>query len=210
MKWLGVLLPIVVLGAFALLAPGSAMAIDYDCSDFSNQAQAQSYLLPGDPYNLDGDGDGIACESLPCPCSQSAPLPPPPPPPVEPVPVEPTEPDPVITYWKPFEQPAEVEPALIVIGTGTLGGTFRVGSLLDWNGWGSGRAVARGFVRLRRCLPDCVRGRIIKRPATVVLTKIRSTCSQRRYTDIEILVENGPELVIGPYGTDCIGALTRP
>lgn len=38
---------------------------DYDCSDFSSQSEAQSYLLPGDPYRLDGDGDGIACESLP-------------------------------------------------------------------------------------------------------------------------------------------------
>jgi hypothetical protein len=38
---------------------------DCDCSDFSSQAQAQQYLLPGDPYRLDGDGDGIACESLP-------------------------------------------------------------------------------------------------------------------------------------------------
>jgi endonuclease YncB( thermonuclease family) len=46
-----------------------ARAIDYDCSDFANQAEAQGQLLPGDPYGLDGDGDGIACESLPCPCS---------------------------------------------------------------------------------------------------------------------------------------------
>jgi hypothetical protein len=38
---------------------------DCDCSDFSSQSQAQQYLLPGDPYRLDGDGDGIACESLP-------------------------------------------------------------------------------------------------------------------------------------------------
>jgi endonuclease YncB( thermonuclease family) len=38
-------------------------------------------LLPGDPYNLDGDGDGVACETLPCPCSVAAaggePMPPP-------------------------------------------------------------------------------------------------------------------------------------
>lgn len=38
---------------------------DYDCGDFSSQSQAQGYLLPGDPYRLDGDGDGIACEELP-------------------------------------------------------------------------------------------------------------------------------------------------
>jgi hypothetical protein len=41
-----------------------ARAADYDCSDFSTQAEAQGYLLPGDPYRLDGDGDGVACESL--------------------------------------------------------------------------------------------------------------------------------------------------
>lgn len=49
--------------------PATAAAEDYDCSDFSNQAEAQEHLLPGDPYGLDGDNDGIACEDLPCPCS---------------------------------------------------------------------------------------------------------------------------------------------
>lgn len=49
----------------------SANSVDYDCSDFANQAEAEEYLLPGDPYNLDGDGDGIACEDLPCPCSST-------------------------------------------------------------------------------------------------------------------------------------------
>ena len=67
--------------AIAVLALASisanAEAADYDCSNFSNQAEAQGYLLPGDPYNLDGDGDGVACESLPCPCSTGpAPAPP--------------------------------------------------------------------------------------------------------------------------------------
>jgi Excalibur calcium-binding domain len=60
--------------------PPTAKALDYDCSDFSSQAQAQEHLLPGDPYNLDGDNDGIACEELPCPCSSSTPPPPAPPP----------------------------------------------------------------------------------------------------------------------------------
>jgi endonuclease YncB( thermonuclease family) len=56
--------------AMVLLAiPDSAASQDYDCADFSTQAEAQQYLLAGDPYRLDGDGDGIACESLPCPCS---------------------------------------------------------------------------------------------------------------------------------------------
>lgn len=69
MKTAAVLLPITIAFLIAFAAPASAQATDYDCSDFSNQAEAQEYLLPGDPYNLDGDNDGIACEDLPCPCS---------------------------------------------------------------------------------------------------------------------------------------------
>ena len=52
-------------------------AADKDCSDFANQAQAQSYFASngGSPSNnfdnLDADHDGVACESLPCPCSSS-------------------------------------------------------------------------------------------------------------------------------------------
>lgn len=41
---------------------------DYDCSDFTTQAEAQRILdsTPGeDPHQLDRDGDRIACESLP-------------------------------------------------------------------------------------------------------------------------------------------------
>jgi len=68
--------------AFAVLFSASpASARDYNCSDFSTQAQAQKYLLKGDPYGLDGDSNGIACESLPCPCSKARPggkTPPPP------------------------------------------------------------------------------------------------------------------------------------
>jgi hypothetical protein len=80
--------------ALALLAnglptPPTARAVDYDCADFATQAEAQEYLLPGDPYNLDGDGDGIACETLPCPCSLASPKPAPPPP----SPPPPTEPE---------------------------------------------------------------------------------------------------------------------
>ena len=55
-------------GAAELRASAS---VDYDCADFANQAEAEEYLLPGDPYNLDGDNDGIACEDLPCPCSST-------------------------------------------------------------------------------------------------------------------------------------------
>jgi hypothetical protein len=67
--------------------PARAAARDYDCADFENQAEAEEYLLPGDPYRLDADSDGIACEDLPCPCSYEAGgggagvVPPPPPPP---------------------------------------------------------------------------------------------------------------------------------
>ena len=43
---------------------------DYDCSDFSTQAQAQRFFEDkGGPekdyHNLDKDNDGVACESLP-------------------------------------------------------------------------------------------------------------------------------------------------
>jgi hypothetical protein len=74
-KWLGVFL---ILGAAlaACLAGASGAAAaqhrDYDCADFATQAEAEEYLLPGDPYNLDGDDDGIACEDNPCPCSYTA------------------------------------------------------------------------------------------------------------------------------------------
>ena len=57
--------------ALCLVAAPSASAArhrDYDCADFANQAEAEEYLLPGDPYNLDADNDGLACEDLPCPC----------------------------------------------------------------------------------------------------------------------------------------------
>jgi hypothetical protein len=47
------------------LMPTNAVALDYDCEDFASQEEAQEYLLPGDPYNLDGDDDGVACEDLP-------------------------------------------------------------------------------------------------------------------------------------------------
>jgi len=75
----------VLFGAFlasAALPASAAAATDYDCADFANQAEAEEYLLPGDPYNLDGDDDGIACEDLPCPCSYTpggGEAPPPPP-----------------------------------------------------------------------------------------------------------------------------------
>lgn len=57
--------------AVAAQSPAPATARDYDCADFANQAEAEEYLLPGDPYRLDADDDGVACEDLPCPCSYS-------------------------------------------------------------------------------------------------------------------------------------------
>lgn len=73
------------LPALLVLMPSSAAAFDYDCADFATQEEAQEYLLPGDPYGLDGDGDGIACEDLPS-GGGSAPVgsPPPPEPPLPP------------------------------------------------------------------------------------------------------------------------------
>jgi len=43
---------------------------DYDCSDFSTQAEAQEFFeSQGGPrtdyHGLDRDGDGVACETLP-------------------------------------------------------------------------------------------------------------------------------------------------
>jgi hypothetical protein len=61
-------------GPGAELRATRAAMRDANCSDFSNQAQAQSYYIAhggprSDPEGLDADHDGIACESLPCPCS---------------------------------------------------------------------------------------------------------------------------------------------
>lgn len=54
--------------AAVLAAPVVASARDYDCGDFSTQAEAQRVYEdagPGDPYRLDRDHDGVACETLP-------------------------------------------------------------------------------------------------------------------------------------------------
>lgn len=54
-----------VLTAALTVGAGTAAAVDYDCADFATQGEAQEYLEPGDPHNLDGDNDGVACEDLP-------------------------------------------------------------------------------------------------------------------------------------------------
>jgi hypothetical protein len=61
-------LPRLVLPLFVTLA-GQAVAqgADRDCSDFTNQREAQSFFDaagPGDPHRLDADDDGVACEPL--------------------------------------------------------------------------------------------------------------------------------------------------
>ena len=77
--WVGVSASLVLLGLVAvtltLSVASSADEPDRDCSDFANQAEAQSFFEAhgGSATNnfdyLDGDGDGVACEDLPCPCA---------------------------------------------------------------------------------------------------------------------------------------------
>lgn len=58
----------IVVVAVVLTMPVVASARDYDCGDFSTQAEAQQVYEeagPGDPYRLDRDHDGVACETLP-------------------------------------------------------------------------------------------------------------------------------------------------
>lgn len=58
------ILSIVTFIALAVFAQSAAGGADKDCTDFDTQQEAQQWLLPGDPHNLDDDGDGIACELL--------------------------------------------------------------------------------------------------------------------------------------------------
>lgn len=67
------LLPFVIAVGVLICLPAPAAAThgaDVDCSDFANQAAAQTHLAAhaADPDRLDGDADGRACDSLPCPC----------------------------------------------------------------------------------------------------------------------------------------------
>lgn len=99
-------MPIAALAAIVLAAgPTPARALDYDCADFANQAEAEAYLLPGDPYRLDADHDGIACEDLPCPCASGAPSVPAPP--SIPAPAPPSIPAPTPTPAPPVEEEPE-------------------------------------------------------------------------------------------------------
>lgn len=111
-------------------------------------------------------------------------------------------------YFEQYVEPeVEVEPVGIVIGTGTFGGTFRVSGLTEWRGWGSLWATAEGEVELRNCLPTCIQGPLVTRPATVVLSGVQSRCGRPQYATIKILVRNWRTPWIGPYGVDCDGSL---
>lgn len=54
-------------GAGGEPSPSVDESVDYDCSDFASQSDAQDVYDadPSDPNGLDGDADGVACEDLP-------------------------------------------------------------------------------------------------------------------------------------------------
>jgi hypothetical protein len=59
---------VLTLGAGPFVGMASAApsaAVDYNCTDFTYQDDAQAKLLPGDPYRLDADHDGVPCQNLP-------------------------------------------------------------------------------------------------------------------------------------------------
>ena len=60
--------------AIGLASGDHARAVDYNCSDFATQTDAQNLFLSqggpsSDPNNLDPDHDGVACRFNPCPCT---------------------------------------------------------------------------------------------------------------------------------------------
>ena len=74
---IGILTSFLLAATWLVAFAAPAQAVDRDCGDFDNQAQAQKFFLDQggpshDPHRLDGDGDGTACDSLPCPCSSSS------------------------------------------------------------------------------------------------------------------------------------------
>jgi hypothetical protein len=229
---------LLTLGAVFLLGlplahPPAARAVDYDCSDFSSQAAAQQFFDSngGSPSNnfddLDADHDGVACESLPCPCARAAPAPAEPvptptptptptaPPPVAtpaPLPIEPAPPQGVAEapiFWRSYGGLPQSEPRKIKVSTGVLSGTFAIGSLVGWRDWGTPRATALGYARVATCDPNCAAGRYVKRRAEVVLTKVRSTCGQRRYLDVEVRFFTRLQPTFGPLGSDCRGVQSQ-
>lgn len=65
------LLIIIIFTCLLVLGIGTVRAkvgrVDFNCSDFENQKQAQSLFdqNPKDIYRLDKNHNGVACESLP-------------------------------------------------------------------------------------------------------------------------------------------------
>jgi len=60
LRKLGFLAVLSMLGTL-VLAPAALAQVDYDCSDFDTQEEAQAFYSP----DLDDDLDGQACDSLP-------------------------------------------------------------------------------------------------------------------------------------------------
>jgi hypothetical protein len=187
---------------FAAAMPSNAAA-DLNCTNFTDQASAQSFLYPGDPNELDSDFDGLACEHLPCPCSTGIAQPPP-----SETPVRPEAPARPLVFWKSFGSPSEIEPRKLVVGSGA-GSPLYLSRLENWQGWGSGRASAFGKVLVNTCRPFCAASNFTTRRARVVLTKVRATCGQRRYMNVKIRIFNFSIPVIGPWGSDCRGAQVK-
>ncbi|MCB0862619.1 MAG: hypothetical protein KDB66_05325 [Solirubrobacterales bacterium] len=88
-------------------------------------------------------------------------------------------------WWKPIDAPLVVKPAEIVTSWGTSSSTLYFENL-EWRGWESQRAEAKGKVQLNTCEPFCLAGNYVTVKAKVWLTKIRSVCGQPRYMHIRV------------------------
>jgi hypothetical protein len=66
---------------------------------------------------------------------------------------------------------------------------------LEWSGWGTPHATARGKVRTLICDPTCAQGRLAQAPGTVELSDIR-VCGSRRYYASAKLSSSDPEVSI--------------
>jgi hypothetical protein len=66
---------------------------------------------------------------------------------------------------------------------------------LEWTGWGTPHATARGTVRTLICDPTCAQGRLAEAPGTVELSGIR-VCGSRRYYASAKLASSDPEVSI--------------
>jgi hypothetical protein len=66
---------------------------------------------------------------------------------------------------------------------------------LEWTGWGTPHAMARGKVRTLICDPTCAQGRLAQAPGTVELSDIR-VCGERRYYASAKLATSDPEVSI--------------